>query len=61
MKYEYNLGVDAAAALKDANCDALFLGIEYSASDKSAALFSTISFGNFSGSPGCLGTNFPNR
>ena len=56
-----NLGVDAAAALKDANCEALFRGIEYRASAKSAALFNTISFGNFSGSPGCRGTNFPKR
>ena len=30
------------------NANWLFLGIEYSASAKSAALFNTISFGNFS-------------
>ena len=59
--YNKNLGVDAAAALSDANCDALFLGMEYNASAKSAARFNTISFGNFSGSPGCRGTNFPSR
>ena len=59
--FNKNLGVDAAAALSDANCDALFLGMEYNASAKSAARFNTISFGNFSGSPGCRGTNFPSR
>ena len=59
--YVEYLGVDAAAALNDANCEALFLGIEYNASAKSAARFNTISLGNFSGSPGCLGTSLPKR
>lgn len=36
------------------------LGILYSASAKSAARFNIISFGNFSGSPGCRGINFCN-
>lgn len=34
------------------------LGMLYRASAKSAALLRIISFGSFSGSPGCLGINF---
>lgn len=37
------------------------LGIEYSASARSAARLSTISFGNLSGSPGWRGINFCRR
>lgn len=36
------------------------LGILYKASARSAALFNMISFGNFSGSPGCRGISFCN-